>query len=455
MSMRRRAAIGGGCKRVETFESIPMSAQPASVATPPVDFSPLPNDQAASGRSFDETELAFLKTALDSGCLTATKGDQVRLLQEEFAAMIGVKHAFACTSGSAAMHCMVAALDLEPGDELIGTPITDMGSVAAILAQGVVPVFADVDPLTLNVTAETLEARITPKTKAIAVTHLFGNPCDMDAILAMAERHGLPVLEDAAQALGARYQGKPAGSMGAMAAFSLQQGKHVTTGEGGLVVTNDDALARRLFLFINKAWGYGDAKPDHYFLAPNYRMSELQGAVARAQFKKLPSLLDKRLHAACVLVGRLLKVDGITPAPIKPGDTCSYWRIPIRIEPGPGEGTVPGGVDALVAGLRELGIPAAPRYIQKPAFECEVIRDQKTFGTSRWPFSLAQPSATDYRRELFPGAYDGLKHVVILPLNEGFTGDHADRIATAVEETVARLHAEAAAAEADAKGGVA
>ena len=194
-----------------------------------------------------------------------------------------------------------------------------------------------------------------------------------------------------------------------------------------------------LFLFINKAWGYGDAKPDHYFLAPNYRMSELQGAVARAQFQKLPDLLDKRLHAACVLIGRLLKIDGITPPPIKPGDTCSYWRIPIRVEPG----TIPGGVDALVAGLRELGIPAAPRYIQKPAFECEVIRDQKTFGTSRWPFSLAQESATDYRRELFPGSYDGLKHVVILPLNEGFTEAHADRIAKAVEDTVAALHAQA------------
>ena len=303
------------------------------------------------------------------------------------------------------------------------------------------------DPLTLNVTAETLEARITERTKAIAVTHLFGNPCGMDAILAMANRHGLPVLEDAAQALGAKSGGRPAGSMGAMARFSLQQGKHVTTGEGGLVVTNDDALARRLFLFINKAWGYGDAKPDHFFLAPNYRMSELQGAVARAQFQKLPGLLDRRLHAACVLVGRLLKVDGITPPPIRSGDTCSYWRIPIRVEPG----VIPGGVDALVAGLRELGIPAAPRYIQKPAFECEVIRDQRTFGASRWPFSLAQPSATDYRRELFPGAYDGLKHVVILPLNEGFTEEHADRIASAVERIVARLHGEAAAQ----KGGAA
>ena len=422
-----------------------MTATPSAPPAPPAPPAPLPNDQEASGRSFDDAELGFLREALDSGCLTATKGAQVKALQEQFAAMIGVKHAFACTSGSAAMHAMVAALDLEPGDELIGTPITDMGSVSAVLAQGVVPVFADVDPLTLNVTAETIAARITDRTRAIAVTHLFGNPCDMEPILALGEEHGIPVLEDAAQALGAKYQGRPAGSMGAMAAFSLQQGKHVTTGEGGLVVTDDDALARRLFLFINKAWGYGDPEPDHYFLAPNYRMSELQGAVARAQFQKLPGLLDKRLHAACVLVGRLMKVDGLTPTPVKPGDTCSYWRVPVRVEPG----VIPGGVDALVAGLRELGIPAAPRYIQKPAFECEVIREQKTFGASRWPFSLAQASATDYRPERFPGAYDGLKHVVILPLNEGFTEADAQRVAAAVEDTVAGLHA------GDAKGGVA
>lgn len=382
----------------------------------------LPSDQDHSGRSFDAAELEALRSVLASGTLTSTKGTHVKALEQEFAAMIGVKHAFACTSGSFAFQAAVAALDLEPGDEIIGTPITDMGSIAGMLYQGVVPVFADVDPVTLNVTDETITARLSERTRAIAVTHLFGNPCDMDPILALAERHDLPVIEDAAQALGAKYQDRPCGAMGSLAAFSLQQGKHVTTGEGGLVTTDDDALARRLFLFINKAWGYGDAKPDHYFLAPNGRMNELQGAVARGQFAKLPELLNCRLHAACRICGHLMQLPGLTPPPVKSGDTCSYWRIPIRVDPS----VIPGGVDALTQALRGLGIPAAPRYIQKPAFECEVIRDQKTFGNSRWPFSVGRPEASTYRREDFPGSYDGLANVVILPLNEGFDDAHVD-----------------------------
>ncbi|MEM1097663.1 MAG: DegT/DnrJ/EryC1/StrS family aminotransferase [Planctomycetota bacterium] len=402
----------------------------------------LPSDQDRSGRSFDADELDALREVLESGTLTSTKGTHVKALEAEFAASIGVKHAFACTSGSFAFQAAVAALDLEPGDEIIGTPITDMGSIAGMLYQGVVPVFADVDPVTLNVTAETIADRLSDRTKAIAATHLFGNPCDMDPILAFADKHGLPVIEDAAQSLGAKYQDRPTGSMGALAAFSLQQGKHVTTGEGGLVTTNDDALARRLFLFINKAWGYGDAKPDHYFLAPNGRMNELQGAVARAQFKKLPEMIERRLHAACRICGHLMNLPGLTPPPIKPGDTCSYWRIPLRVDPE----VIPGGVDTLTQALRNLGIPAAPRYIQKPAFECEIIRDQKTFGTSRWPFSVGRPEAARYRRDDFPGAYDGLANVVILPLNEGFTDEHADFIIASFDAAMNELLGEASPA---------
>src|SRR5207245_2650647 len=119
------------------------------------------------------------------------------------------------------------------------------------------------------------------------VTHLFGNPCEMSEIMTLARARGIAVIEDCAQALGTRFDGRPVGTLGAVASFSLQQGKHVTTGEGGLVATNDSALARRMVLFINKAWGYGDPQPDHYFLALHYRMTDLHGAVAVA---RLPSL---------------------------------------------------------------------------------------------------------------------------------------------------------------------
>jgi dTDP-4-amino-4,6-dideoxygalactose transaminase len=140
-------------------------------------------------------------------------------------------------------------------------------------------VFADVDPRTYNVTAKTIEPCLGDRTKAILVTHLFGNPCEMGEIMELARARNLPVIEDCAQSFLARHGGQHVGTFGAIGCYSLQQRKHITTGEGGLVSTGDGALARRMFLFINKAWGYGDPKPDHYFLALNYRMSELQGAV--------------------------------------------------------------------------------------------------------------------------------------------------------------------------------
>ena len=411
---------------------------------------PLPSDQDATGRSFGEDELARVADALSSGCLTPTRGKHTKRFEEDFAEWVGAGHAIACTSGSAAMHACIAALDLEPGDEVITTPITDMGSLAAILYCGAIPVFADVDPHTLNITPATVADRLSERTRAVIVTHLFGNPVDVDGVAAAVDASDggaeIAILEDAAQALGARYRGRRCGVLGKAAAFSLQQGKHITTGEGGIVVTDDAALARRIFLFINKAWGYGDAKPDHYFLAPNYRMSELQGAVAGVQLGKLDAMVDRRLHAACHLIGRLEALPGLSTPPVRDGDTCAYWRIPIRIDPE----VVPGGVDAVVAAVRELGVPAAPRYVQKPAFECEVIRDRKTFGTSGWPFNLARPEAVDYSREKFAGAYDGLEHVIILPLNEHFTQTHVDQVAGAFESAWPALATGAAA-----KGGAA
>ena len=245
----------------------------------------LPSDQDASGRTLGDEELALVAEALHSGTLTSTKGAFVKTLEQQFAETLGVQYAYACASGTSAIHTAIAAINPEPGEEIITSPITDMGALAPILYQGAIPVFADVDPTTCNITASTIAACLSERTRAIIVTHLFGNPCDMEGILALAQAHHLPVIEDCAQAFLARYNGDFVGTLGTIGCFSLQQGKHITTGEGGLVVTNDAALARHMCLFINKAWGYGDAQPDHYFLALNSRMSELQGAVAVAQLQ--------------------------------------------------------------------------------------------------------------------------------------------------------------------------
>jgi perosamine synthetase len=388
----------------------------------------LPSDQDASGRTLGAEELAALARAIESGTLTSTKGTFVKELEQRFAKMIGTKHAFACSSGTAAVHCAVAALDPEPGDEIVTTPITDMGALTPILYQGAIPVFADVDPHTYNVTASTIERCLSERTRAIVVTHLFGNPCDMRDILELARSKNLPIIEDCAQAFGASYGGANVGSFGAVGCFSLQQGKHITTGEGGLVVTSDDRIARRMYLFINKAWGYGDPSPDHYFIALNYRMSELAGAVAVAQLDKLGSIVRRRIELARKLNAMLAGLPGIETPQTYPAGVHTYWKYCVRVDPR----VVEGGAVAIAGALREQAIFAVPRYIQKPAFACEIFQRRRTFGRSSYPFTLARPQALDYRPELFLGTYDALDAILVIPWNDRYTDEHVTYIADAL-----------------------
>ncbi|MCR9198217.1 MAG: DegT/DnrJ/EryC1/StrS family aminotransferase [Planctomycetaceae bacterium] len=395
----------------------------------------LPSDQDSSGRTLGAEELELLKNVIESGTLTSTKGQYVKQLEAEFARVLGGKYAYACSSGTAAIHCAVAAVNPEPGDEIITTSITDMGGLTPIIYQGAVPVFADVDPETYNVTARSIEKVISERTKAIVVTHLFGNPCDMAPIRELADRHGLPIIEDCAQAFLSTYREENIGTIGDIGCFSLQQGKHITTGEGGLVVTNNEDFARHMFLYINKAWGYGDKNPDHYFAALNYRMTELQGAVALAQLNKLQDVVASRTRLADSLTLQLSDIAGISTPTITPDSTHTYWKYCLNVD----ASVIEGGSPALGQALRDKGIACAPRYIQKPAFECQVIRDQVTFGTSRWPFSLARPEAVDYSREKYEGTYKALEHVLVIAFNECYTDEHVGFIADAVREAAAAL----------------
>lgn len=392
----------------------------------------LPSDQDASGRTLGDEEIACVAEVIRSGTLTSTKGKFTRTFEERFAALCGTKHAWACASGSAAIHVAVAAIDPEPGDEIVTTAITDMGALAPILYQGAIPVFADVDPRTCNLTAETIRARLSPRTKAIMVTHLFGNPCEMHDIMALARERELPVIEDCAQSFLARSGGKRVGTIGTIGAFSLQQGKHITTGEGGIVVTDSPELSRRSFLFINKAWGYGDPTPDHYFLALNYRISELQGAVALAQLDKLEWSVRQRQAMAARLTDHLGGTPGIETPWTAPGNEHVYWKYCLRVD----SKVIPGGSMELGRRLKERGIATAPRYIQKPAFQCEVFREQRTFGKSRWPFTLARPEAVDYAPARFPGTFAALEAVLVLPWNELYTEKIVDDLAREIRVAV-------------------
>ncbi len=389
----------------------------------------LPSDQTAQGRTLGDEETQMVAQAIASGTLTSTKGTFVKTLEQEFADSIGAAHAYASSHGTSALHCAYAAIDPEPGDEFITTPITDMGALTPILYQGAIPVFADVDPVTLNMTAESIANRISSRTRAIVVTHLFGNPCDMNPIMELARSKNIPVIEDCAQAFGATYDGKPVGTIGDIGCFSLQQGKHITTGEGGLTVTDNDDYARRIFLFINKAWGYGDTNPDHYFLALNYRMNEVTGAVALGQLRKLDHSVSQRCEMAARLDDLLSDTAGIATPRVSPNAKHTYWKYCLTVDPK----VIDGGAVGLAGKLKELGVFSAPRYIQKPAFECQVIAQQRTFGDSRFPFTLARPEAVDYDQALFPGTYQGLEQVLVLPWNERYTHEHVDFLAQAIK----------------------
>jgi len=398
----------------------------------------LPSDQDASGRTFGEEEISALADVINTGTLTSTKGRFVKTFETEFARTIGVKYAYACASGTAAVHLAVAAINPNPGDEIVTSPITDMGALAPILYQGAIPVFADVDDRTCNITAATIDARLSERTKAIIVTHLFGNPCEMDEIMALAAERNLPVIEDCAQAFLATHRGRRVGTIGPIGCFSLQQGKHITAGEGGIVVTDDAALARHMYLYINKAWGYGDARPDHYFLALNYRMSELQGAVASAQLPKLASVVERRVRMAARLTDQLKELPGIMVPWSAAVAEHVYWKYSVMVD----DRVVEGGAPALANALKAYDISSAPRYIQKPAFMCAVIKDQRTLGNSRWPFTLAKPDAVDYSPSLYTGTFHALDRILVLPWNEKYTEAHVDYIADSFKTAASALSGE-------------
>lgn len=400
-------------------------------ATPTVSIT-LPSDQEASGRSFDDTELDLLAEVLRSGTLTSTKGTMVARFERAIAEMLGVRHAIACASGSAAVHSAIAAVDPEPGDEIVTTAITDMGALAPIMYQGAIPVFADTDPITGNVTAASVAAAISERTRAVIVTHLFGNPADLEGITAVAARAGVPVIEDSAQAYLANTPLGLVGSVGEYGAFSLQQGKHITCGEGGFVTTDDEDDANTVRTYVNKSWPYGVPNPDHRSLALNYRLTELQGAVALGQLSKLKAGVAQRREVAALLDAALSDVEGITPVRAQAGDEHAYWRYIVHVD----RAVIPGGPDAIAAALRPKGIPSSPRYISKPAFRCAVFADQKTFGASRWPFTLARPEAVDYSAERFPGTFGFLDTVLVLSLNERYTFAHGEFVADGVRAAV-------------------
>jgi perosamine synthetase len=203
---------------------------------------------------FGPDDLKEVREALDSQDLFFLPGNKIAALEREFAAKYGVRHAVAATSGTAAVHMAVVALGAEPGDEIITSPVTDFGTVAGIIYQGLIPVFADWAPGTFNMDPAEVEKKIGPRTRGLIAVHLYGNPCDLDALAAISARHKIPLIEDCAQAYCTPYKGRWAGSIGDIGTFSMQQSKHLPTGEGGMCITNNAEYAQTMALFRDKGW---------------------------------------------------------------------------------------------------------------------------------------------------------------------------------------------------------
>ncbi|MBM4457986.1 MAG: DegT/DnrJ/EryC1/StrS family aminotransferase [Chloroflexi bacterium] len=409
---------------------------------------PFPTCANASGRWLGEEEKRLLAEVIDSGALGRNDGSKVVALERAWAEMLGFGAsaqpnggaplaAQAVTSGTAALHTAVASLNLEPGDEVVTTTITDMGTVIAILACNLVPTFADVDPRTGNITAETIAAQISPKTRAIIVVHLFGQMADMPPILALARQHGLYVIEDCAQAHLAAYNGRLAGTLGDLGCFSFQQSKQMTTGDGGLVVTCNEALATRARLFTDKGWPRGiPGLRGHLLFGMNYRMTELQGAVGLAQAGKLTEIVAQRRRTAGLLRQLMADIPGLIPPHIIPGADHSWWMFPFTID----QARLGVSPQAFGQAIKAEGLPFGVGYIPNPVFEYDVIRDRKTFGASGIPWTLPQARpGIIYDRRDYPGTLRFLDEMFVMSWNEGLTEADVHDIAGALAK-VARYY---------------
>lgn len=239
-----------------------------------------------------EREKELVMECLNTGWISS-EGPFVSQFEEAFSRRVGRQHGIACANGSAALDIAVAALKLGPGDEVILPTFTIISCAAAIVRAGATPVVVDADPVTWNMVPEQVAASITPRTAAIMVVHIYGLPVDMDPILELADRHGLAVIEDAAELIGGTYKGRPCGSFGHISTFSFYPNKHITTGEGGMVVTDDPALAERCRSLRNL---FFQAKQRfvHEELGWNYRMTNLQAALGLAQLERLDEALKRK-----------------------------------------------------------------------------------------------------------------------------------------------------------------
>ena len=327
----------------------------------------------------DGNEKKYLAECIDTGWISS-EGPFIKRFEEGFAARVQRKHAIAVANGSLALDAAVAALQLGAGDEVILPSFTIISCAAAIVRAGATPVVVDADPLTWNMRADEVAARITKRTRAIMVVHLYGLPCDMGPLLELADRHGLKIIEDAAEMHGQTWRGRPCGSFGDISTFSFYPNKHITTGEGGMLVTDDDALAARCRSlrnlcfapprrFVHEEWGW------------NLRMTNLQAALGVAQLERLDEFVRRKRAMGARYTRLLAGVDGVQ-LPLAKTDYADniYWVYGLVLDD-----HVPFDADEAMRRLAAMGVGCRPFFW--PMHEQPVMRRMGLFEGLSLPVS--------------------------------------------------------------------
>jgi len=297
---------------------------------------------------FGNAEFEYVREVLDSGFGSSTSGSMNNRFEAAFAEIVGAKFAVTFNSGTSTLHAALDAVGVGAGDEVITTPLTVISNGDVILAQNAIPVFADIDPETFNVDPEDVRRKITERTKAIMPVSLYGVPCDLDPIMEIARERGVAVINDAAQAFQARYKGRPMASIADITSYSLENSKHITTGDGGIVITDDDLFAMRMRKFgslgyaamnsgdgrirLNKSAFQDPAYKRHDAYGHNYRMPEVAAALGLAQTERMDAFVKLRSDIAAMYADAVSRCDYLVPQKVPDGSTSSWWCYTVRYE---------------------------------------------------------------------------------------------------------------------------
>ena len=357
----------------------------------------------------DEDRRAVMKV-LDEGPLWALSTDEglvapeMSALEREFAEFVGVRHVLACNGGTAALHMALAAAGVGPGDEVITSAFSFLATPVAVLHQSGVPIFADIDPRTFNIDPAEVERRITPRTKAIIPVHIHGVPAEMDAINAIARRHGLTVIEDACQAPGARYKGRRTGSLADMAAFSLNGTKNFAVGEGGLFTTSDETFRARanMVRMVGETLPASDRTMEfQHLVAWNYRTQEIPSAFARSQLRRLDSFNAQARANGTRLSSRLSGLTGLEPPFVPAHCEGVYHKYRLRFRPEDLDLPLRGPAfrDLIHAALTAEGVDAYT-WVQAPLPAHPVFQVRDGYGGG-YPWTVAHRDYR-YRVEEYP-----------------------------------------------------